>query len=313
MIKSLHIILLFLIIGCSKVETLDSTNINNLEISLGIDASETPFEGNYFFFKDINYGKKERNQLDILLPQGNQILGAVIFFHGGAFLFGTKDDLYEGEIKEIIASILEQNIAVINAEYTFINDAQSEGVITSLEDGRSVINFITDRLMLLNIPRNKLILAGVSAGAGIAQWNGFREISNRQVQGIFASIAQSSYDLYQWEQLFPDFSLDELRLTSTDLEDLFLKFYNGTPTKEKSELLDYRSQIDSNDPPLYVFNPLYEDIVLEADNSIDFNVLFHSYKHADFLRKKAVEVGLEYSGAYQESPLEFIERILKKN
>ena len=313
MIKSLHIILLFLIIGCSKVENLDSTDINNLEISLGIDASETPFEGDYLFFKDINYGKKERNQLDILLPQVNQILGAVIFFHGGAFLFGTKDDLYEGELKEIIASILEQNIAVINAEYTFINDPQSEGVITSLEDGRSVINFITDRLMLLNIPRNKLILAGVSAGAGIAQWNGFREISNRQVQGIFASIAQSSYDLYQWEQLFPDFSVDELRLTSTDLEDLFLKFYNGTPTKEKSELLDYRSQIDSNDPPLYVFNPLYEDVVLEADNSIDFNVLFHSYKHADFLRKKAVEVGLEYSGAYQESPLEFIERILKKN
>ncbi|OUW35381.1 MAG: hypothetical protein CBD39_00580 [Flavobacteriaceae bacterium TMED179] len=313
MIKSLHIILLFLIIGCSKVENLDSTDINNLEISLGIDASETPFEGDYLFFKDINYGKKERNQLDILLPQVNQILGAVIFFHGGAFLFGTKDDLYEGELKEIIASILEQNIAVINAEYTFINDPQSEGVITSLEDGRSVINFITDRLMLLNIPRNKLILAGVSAGAGIAQWNGFREISNRQVQGIFASIAQSSYDLYQWEQLFPDFSVDELRLTSTDLEDLFLKFYNGTPTKEKSELLDYRSQIDSNDPPFYVFNPVYEDVVLETDNSIDFNVLFHSYKHADFLRKKAVEVGLEYSGAYQESPLEFIQRVLKKN
>ena len=302
-----------LIIGCSKVENLDSTDINNLEISLGIDASETPFEGDYLFFKDINYGKKERNQLDILLPQVNQILGAVIFFHGGAFLFGTKDDLYEGELKEIIASILEQNIAVINAEYTFINDPQSEGVITSLEDGRSVINFITDRLMLLNIPRNKLILAGVSAGAGIAQWNGFREISNRQVQGIFASIAQSSYDLYQWEQLFPDFSVDELRLTSTDLEDLFLKFYNGTPTKEKSELLDYRSQIDSNDPPFYVFNPVYEDVVLETDNSIDFNVLFHSYKHADFLRKKAVEVGLEYSGAYQESPLEFIQRVLKKN
>ena len=311
--KSFLISLTLLILGCAKEDSLSSININNLKSVLAVTESKIPFEGDYLFFKDIKYGQKERNQLDILLPQTNQLLGAVIFFHGGAFLFGTKDDLYEGEIKEIIASILEQNIAVINAEYTFINDAQSEGVITSLEDGRSVINFITDRLTLLNIPRNKLILAGVSAGAGIAQWNGFREISNKQVQGIFASIAQSSYDLYQWEQLFPDFSLDELRLTSTELEDVFIKFYNGTPTKEKSELLDYRSQIDSNDPPLYIFNPVYEDIVLEADNSIDFNVLFHSYKHADHLRKKAVEVGLEYSGAYQESPLEFIQRILKKN
>ena len=47
-------------------------------------------------------------------------------------------------------------------------------------------------------------------------------------------------------------------------------------------------------------------------NNIDFNVLFHSYKHADFLRKKAVEVGLEYSGAYQETPIEFIKRNLKR-
>jgi hypothetical protein len=103
-----------------------------------------------------------------------------------------------------------------------------------------VINFISDNAQTLNIPNNKFILAGVSAGAGIAQWNGFRETSNSQVKGVFASIAQSSYDLYQWEQLFPDFSLDELRITYDDLQDLFVDFYNGEPTKEKSEILDYR-------------------------------------------------------------------------
>ena len=70
--------------------------------------------------------------------------------------------------------------------------------------------------------------------------------------------------------------------------------------------------MDVNDPPLYVFNPVYEDKVIDAENNIDFNVLFHSYKHADFLRKKAVEVGLEYSGAYQETPIEFIKRNLKR-
>ena len=175
-----------------------------------------------------------------------------------------------------------------------------------------MINFISDNVQTLNIPNNKLILAGVSAGAGIAQWNGFRETSNSQVKGVFASIAQSSYDLYQWEQLFPDFSLDELRITSDDLQDLFVDFYNGEPTKEKSEILDYRSQMDENDPPLYVFNPVYEDKVIDTENNIDFNVLFHSYKHADFLRKKAIEVGLEYSGAYQETPIEFIKRNLKQ-
>ena len=300
------------ILGCSKAGTFGSFQISTIESTLGVSDSEVPFKGDFLFFKDIDYGIKERNKLDIMLPKSNQLLGAVIFFHGGAFLFGTKEDLYEGEVQGIIKSLLQQNIAVINAEYTFINDDDAQGVITSLEDGTAVINFISHYSSALSLPQNKLILAGVSAGAGIAQWNGFRESSNSQVKGIFASIAQSSYDLYQWEQIFTDFSLDDLRITSPELEDLFVKFYNGNSTKEKSKILDYRSQIDANDPPLYIFNPVYEDVVIGVDNSIDFNVLFHSYKHADFLRKKAIEEGLEYSGAYQESPLEFIKRTLER-
>ena len=219
-IISLFILLNFLFSGCSKSDNIGSINISNLESVLGVAESEVPFEGDYLFFKYVSYGVKERNQLDILLPKNDQILGTVIFFHGGAFLFGTKEDLYEGETQDIILSLLEQKIAVINSEYTFINDSDSQGVITSLEDGAAVIDFISNSTGPLNLPQNKLILAGVSAGAGIAQWNGFREASNSQVKGVFASIAQSSYDLYQWEQLFPDFSLDELRLTYSELEDL---------------------------------------------------------------------------------------------
>jgi hypothetical protein len=30
------------------------------------------------------------------------------------------------------------------------------------------------------------------------------------------------------------------------------------------------------------------------------------------MRKNAIEVGLEYSGVYQESPFEFIKRVLEK-
>jgi len=309
-ISCLSVFIMLIVTACSESNSLESEEINALEIALGVGSSPTPIEGNYLFFKDVTYGTRERNRLDILLPQSDSLNGAVLFFHGGAFLFGTKEDLYEGEVEGIITALLAQNIAVVNAEYTFINDSQAEGVLSSLEDGAAVIQFITSKASALNLPSNKLILAGVSAGAGIAQWNGFRVQSNSQVQGVFATLAQSSYDLYQWEQLFPDFSLDSLRATSPELEALFVQFYNGVPTEELSKLLDYRSQIDATDPPLYVYNPLYDDVVVTAGNPLDFNVLFHSYKHADFLRKKAIEVGLDYSGAYQESPVDFILRRL---
>lgn len=299
--------------SCTTKEDINELTISTIESSLSRVPSQGPFEGNYLFFKDVSYGSKSRNKLDVLLPREGPIKGTVLFFHGGAFLFGTKEDLYEGELQAIIASVLEENIAVINAEYTFIDDMEAAGVITSLEDGSAVIEFLSSRAANLNLPSNKFVLAGVSAGAGIAQWNGFRPEHNTQIKGVFASIAQSSYDLYQWEQIFPDFSVDALRATSPELEDLFLKFYNGTPTEEIANLLDYRSQMDATDPPLYIYNPVYEDRVVNPDSSIDFNVLFHSYKHADFLRKKAVDVGLEYSGIYQEAPLDFILRVLLRD
>ena len=302
----------FLLIGCEISYNIDEQRINNIELEMGGINTESPFQGEFTFFKNIPYGLNERNRLDILLPDQNKLEGVVIFFHGGAFLFGTKEDLYEGEQQKIISSILNENIAVVNAEYRFISDENSNGVISSLEDGAAVIDLIKQKSPFLDIPPGKIILAGISAGAGIAQWNGFREESNSQVKGILATIAQSTYDLYQWEELFPDFSLDSLRRTDNELDDLYNKFYGRESTFENAEILDYRNFMDANDPALYVYNPVYEDEIITSENTIDFNILFHSYKHANFLRKKAISVGLEYSGSYQESPIDFIKRKIKE-
>lgn len=302
----------FLFIGCEISYNIDEQRINNIESELGGINTESPFQGEFTFFKNIPYGLNERNRLDILLPDQNKLEGVVIFFHGGAFLFGTKEDLYEGEQQKIISSILNENIAVVNAEYRFISDENSNGVISSLEDGAAVIDLIKQKSPFLDIPPGKIILAGISAGAGIAQWNGFRDESNSQVKGILATIAQSTYDLYQWEELFPDFSLDSLRRTDNELDDLYNKFYGRESTFENDEILDYRNFMDANDPALYIYNPVYEDKIITSENTIDFNILFHSYKHANFLRKKAISVGLEYSGSYQESPIDFIKRKIKE-
>ena len=307
-----NIYIAFLLIGCEISHNVDEQTINNIELELGGINTESPFQGEFSFFKNIPYGLNERNRLDILLPDQNKLEGVVIFFHGGAFLFGTKEDMYEGEQQKIISSILNENIAVVNAEYTFISDENSNGVISSLEDGAAVIDLIKQKSPFLGIPSGKIILAGISAGAGIAQWNGFREESNSQVKGILATIAQSTYDLYQWEELFPDFSLDSLRRTDNELDDLYNKFYGRESTFENDEILDYRNFMDANDPALYIYNPVYEDQIITPENTIDFNILFHSYKHANFLRKKAISVGLEYSGSYQESPIDFIKRKIKE-
>ena len=151
-------------------------------------------------------------------------------------------------------AVFEKDIAIVSANYSLLTTTGNQGVISALEDGTEAISFIKNHLSQMNIPSNKIILAGASAGAGIAQWNGFKNNLNDQVQGVVAIAAQSTYDLYEWENVFTGFSLDGLRQMNPFLQTLFLSFYGGEPTQADLDAVDYRDFMDATDPSLYVYN-----------------------------------------------------------
>ena len=297
---------IFLFLACAKSD--DPATTVDLESILGVAQSDSPL-GEGHFFEDINYGDGERQQLDILFPDDKSPKGVVLFFHGGGFTGGDKAQAFDELLLETMEAVLNENIAIVSANYTLLTTPGSQGVISALEDGTLVIDFIQDRLADLNIPANKIVLAGTSAGAGIAQWNGFKNDINAQVQGVLAIAAQSTYDLYEWENVFPGFSLDDLRQMSPFLQTLFLGFYGGEPTQADLDAVDYRDFMDSTDPALYVYN-FAGDELINAQGEIDFDVLYHSFRHSDYLRAKAIEVEQEFSGIFQESPEAFVIRIL---
>ena len=300
----LPLILLFL--ACAKSD--DPFTTVDLESILGVAQSDSPL-GEGVFFEDVNYGDGERQQLDLLFPDNKSPKGVVLFFHGGGFTGGDKAQAFDELLLETMEAVLNENIAIVSANYTLLTTPGSQGVISALEDGTLVIDFIQDRLADLNIPANKIVLAGTSAGAGIAQWNGFKNAINAQVQGVLAIAAQSTYDLYEWENVFPGFSLDDLRQMSPFLQTLFLGFYGGEPTQADLDAVDYRDFMDSTDPALYVYN-FAGDELINAQGEIDFDVLYHSFRHSDYLRAKAIEVEQEFSGIFQESPDTFVIRVL---
>lgn len=295
-----------LIFACSKSD--DSPSTINLEEFLGVTATASPLGGDEDFFEDISYGTGARQQLDLLMPTSESPTGIVLFFHGGGFTGGDKEQAFDPLLQETMQTVLDNNIAIVSANYTLLTTPGSEGVITALEDGTAVIDFIQERQAQLNIPSNKIVLAGTSAGAGIAQWNGFKNDINAQVQGVMAIAAQSTYDLYEWENVFPGFSLDRLRQMSPFLQTLFLSFYGGEPSQADLDAVDYRDFMDATDPPLYVYN-IAGDEVINAQGEIDFDVLYHSFRHSDYLRAKAIEVGQEFSGVFQESLDGFVIRV----
>ena len=298
--------LILLLLACAKSD--DPFTTVDLESILGVAQSDSPL-GEGVFFEDVNYGDGERQQLDILFPDNKSPKGVVLFFHGGGFTGGDKAQAFDELLLETMQAVLNENIAIVSANYTLLTTPGSQGVISALEDGTLVIDFIQDRLADLNIPANKIVLAGTSAGAGIAQWNGFKNAINAQVQGVLAIAAQSTYDLYEWENVFPGFSLDDLRQMSPFLQTLFLGFYGGEPTQADLDAVDYRDFMDSTDPALYVYN-FAGDELINAQGEIDFDVLYHSFRHSDYLRAKALEVEQEFSGIFQESPDAFVIRVL---
>ena len=304
--KLIALPLIFLFLACAKSDSPET--IVDLESILGVAQSDSPL-GEGLFFEDINYGDGERQQLDILFPGETSPKGVVLFFHGGGFTGGDKEQAFDELLLETMQAVLDDNIAIVSANYTLLTTPGNQGVISALEDGTLVIDFIQDRLADLNIPTNKIVLAGTSAGAGIAQWNGFKNEINAQVQGVLAIAAQSTYDLYEWENVFPGFSLDDLRQMSPFLQTLFLGFYGGEPTQANLDAVDYRDFMDTTDPALYVYN-FAGDELINAQGEIDFDVLYHSFRHSDYLRAKAIEVEQEFSGIFQESPEAFVIRVL---
>ena len=285
-------------------------NLKDLELEFGVNASVSRIDDHSIFFENVEYGEKSRNKLDIHIPDLVSPKGLLIFFHGGAFIGGDKSDIFEEYLSSIFLKIIKKGIIIVSANYSFLDSDDSRGVLTSLEDGKNVISFLEQNRNLLNLNDIEIVLSGVSEGAGIWLWNGFRDNKFENISGILAIEAQSSYNVYTWEKVFKGFNIDEMRKLYSDLDEIYLNFYKGKPDGKLLEMLDFSLMMDKMDPSFYISNRAGKDLI-NSNNEIDFDVLYHSFLHADYLRKRAIDANLKFSGIYQESPEDFVLRMLE--
>ena len=307
-LKNLLVTTVLCFITCTKKD--NNYNLKDLESEFGVKASVSRIDNKSIFLENVAYGEKSRNNLDIHIPNLINPKGLLIFFHGGAFVGGDKTDIFEEYLSSIFLKIIKKDIIIVSANYSFLDSQGSKGVITSLEDGKNVISFLEQNRNLLNLNNNLTVLSGVSAGAGISLWNGFRNNKSENISGILAIEAQSSYNVYTWEKVFKGFKIDQMRKIYPELDEIYLNFYKGKTDGKLLKSLDYPSMMDKMDPPFYISNRAGKDLI-NVNNQIDFDVLYHSFLHADYLRKNAIEANLKFSGIYQENPDDFILRMLE--
>lgn len=301
---------LYLFVSCSSDDP-SETYLEKVQLVLNQDPTSNPVEEFSLFFEDISYGPETRNKFDLFLPQDENAKGIVVFFHGGSFLYNDKSDVYEEPYVGIIKDLLNQNVAVVNSNYSFLNSTNSTGVITALSEGNILLNYLKTIAADLSLNADKIVLSGASSGAGIALWNGLQAEYNDGVLGVLALETQSSYNLYTWENLFSGLTIDAVTQNNSDFQLLFSLFYGGSkPTQEQLDLVDFIEFIDSSDPELYLYNNTGSQF-LTSSGEIDLNVLYHSVLHSDALRGRAIQEGLGFSGAFAETPDAFILRLFE--
>jgi len=190
-------IVLFLVLfafSCNKSEE-NQVSPSPTTPSSNLTFSNSPFDLqgiNAKFAKDIAYDSKERTQFDIWLPTSSTPTGLVIYVHGGGFTSGDKDFVYAvqsggaWDFPTDIKYFLQNNIAFATIRYTLLKPTgETEGVKKPMADVRRALQYIRSRASDFNIDKNKIILAGNSAGAGTSLWIAFNnDFANSQSSDI---------------------------------------------------------------------------------------------------------------------------------
>jgi para-nitrobenzyl esterase len=279
----------------------------------GISAS---YHAEVCYGAGLCVGERERNVLDIYLPESDQPTPLVIYFHGGAYVQGDKSSISAYDIREF----LQAGIAVATINYSFIdiNEPYDDiGVIKPLEDSARALQFLRYHYQSLNLDPEQVASYGISAGASTSLWLGthddladpdnadpvLRESS--RLKAVAALFTQGTLNFLRWkeilapvvEPLAPILGGTDILTVATTLGAGPLLFAaTGTDSVEELiapekqpylENIDALGLMDASDAPIYAYN----DSNIFAGNLV--NLFLHHALHVIALSDRAQEVGLE--------------------
>lgn len=297
------------------------------------EFSESPFDLQGIdakFAKNIAYDTKARTQFDIWwLPESSTPTGLVIYVHGGGFTSGDKDYVYSAQkggqwdFPADIRSFLNQGVAFVTVQYTLFEPSGTEldGVKKPMNDVRRALQYIRNRAEDFNIDKDKVVLAGNSAGAGTSLWiafnNDMADLGNSdpvlqestRVKGVAVRETQSSYNIEdRWiNDVFVDYGIIWNEFLNTN-ESKILQTYGVSSIAEYNtpEIDIYRDNVDmlslftADDPEIWVDNTLRA----VAPPTDDLIANHHAY-HARELKERADFLGLPNISYYGKDPILF--------
>ncbi|MBX2856157.1 MAG: alpha/beta hydrolase [Rhodobacteraceae bacterium] len=115
---------------------------------------------------DLSYGPRDRNTLDLYLPESAVTPPIVVFIHGGRWFRNDKTQI---ELYDRIPSLLNAGIAIASINYTYSSEAIWPA---QLEDVLAALRFVRDNAETYGYDADRIAVWGQSSGAHLALWAG---------------------------------------------------------------------------------------------------------------------------------------------
>ncbi len=301
--------LLLILILFSPISTFAMSNEKNWSCRNKIDKNYKKFLYKYNHNLDYAYDNsnpdRHRQKLDLFYHDKNPSrTPLVIFFHGGGFEKGDKCNIFS-KYKNEIKDLLSNKIAVASVNYSFLVSEDGRGATRAFDDGDKAFRFLRYRAQWRQIDTSKIILAGNSAGAGIASSIGYNNTYSHNIVGLMLFEAQATYSIPELELVFEQ-DLDDLNRSleqalrhSSKTRSVLWHLKKVYGVNNSHEMFDHRAddmdeklgllrQIDSNDPPIYVEN-------VKQDDELTFTKsrLYHHRRNAEAIAYQANRRGVD--------------------
>ncbi len=141
--------------------------------------------GDYVVVKDITYGTKPQNKLDIYRPTQSQknttnLTPVVVFFYGGCW--GECNSLYKKDYRFVAQSFVSKGYTTVIADFRQYPNVSFQEIMT---DTSQVIRWIANHISRYGGDANRIIVMGHSSGAHIAS---MLALNPQHLQGLHKNI-----------------------------------------------------------------------------------------------------------------------------
>lgn len=131
---------------------------------LPVFSQQQLHEKHVFVYKIV---KGHEIKANIFLPNTNQKHPVVVYFHGGGFVFGNRDEGLEDVLRD---KLLAHNYAVVSADYRLTPETKLDEILKDVSD---VVIWLREKNEQFQIDINKIAIVGGSAAGYLALSTGY--------------------------------------------------------------------------------------------------------------------------------------------